>query len=89
MLADPELRSAEALDLPISTRKAYTGSLLLHPEIRHYPKKAFLQPAILIFDGAGELRYRWTHTEKITNLWGARGRPSPEAILELTRESLS
>ena len=87
MLSDPLLHSAEALDVPISSKTGYTGALAIHPVIRHLPKKAFVQPALFIFRGQ-ELRYEWRQVEKLRNLFGANGRPSPAQILELTHQTL-
>ena len=87
MLSDPLLHSAEALDVPISSRTGYTSALAVHPVIRHLPKKAFVQPAFFIFEGQ-ELIYEWRQVEKLRNLFGANGRPSPTQILELTQQTL-
>ena len=88
MLSDPTLISAEHLNLPVSTQKTYWSTLAIHPVLRHLPNKAFLQPAVLLWSGT-ELVYQWHQVEKLRNLFGANGRPSPEQILDLTRNSLS
>jgi len=88
MLSDPMLITGEALDVPISSKKGYLGALSLHPVIRHLPKKAFLQPAFFVWSGR-ELRYEWRQTEKLRNLFGATGRPSPEQILALTGDVMA
>ena len=87
MLSDPMLDSAEVLDVPVSSKTGYTGALAVHPVIRHLPKKAFVQPALFIFEGQ-ELLYEWRQVEKLRNLFGANGRPSPAQILELTQQTL-
>jgi hypothetical protein len=88
LLSDPQLVSAEALDTPVSTAKGYYGALALHPSIRHYPRKAFLQPALLIWKGS-DLRYEWRQTEKLRNLFGATGRPSGADVVRLVTDALT
>jgi len=83
MLSDPMLLAGEALDVPISSKTGYLGALSVHPVLRHLPKKAFLQPAFFVWSGT-ELSYEWRQVEKLRNLFGANGRPSPEQILEIT-----
>ncbi len=87
MLSDPMLHSGPALGVPISSRTGYTGALAVHPVIRHLPKKAFLQPATFVFRGQ-DLLYEWRQVEKLRNLFGANGRPSPAQILTLTQQAL-
>ena len=88
MLSDPQLVSAAALDVPISSGKGYYGALALHPSIRHYPRKAFLQPALLIWRRT-DLCYEWRQTEKLRNLFGATGRPSGADVLRLATQALT
>ena len=84
MLSDPMLHSGDVLDIPISSKKGYLGALAVHPILRHLPKTAFLQPAFLIWT-EGALKYEWRQVEKLRNLFGANGRPSPAQILEVTQ----
>jgi hypothetical protein len=88
MLSDPHLRVAEVLDSPTSTAKGYYSAMLLHPEIRHYPRKAFLQPALFIWRRA-TLVYEWRQTEKLRNLFGAAGRPDGAEVLRLARSLIA
>ena len=88
MLSDPMLHAGEALDVPISSTTGYLGALALHPVLRHLPMKAFLQPAFLVWKGT-ELHYEWRQVEKLRNLFGANGRPSPQQILEITTEVMT
>ena len=85
MLSDPMLHSGDVLDIPISSKKGYLGALAVHPILRHLPKNAFLQPAFLIWTDR-ELKYEWRQVEKLRNLFGANGRPSPAQILEVTQD---
>ncbi len=87
MLSDPELISAESLDLPLATPKAYYSAWPLHPEIRRYPKPSFLQPALLVWKGK-DLVYEWRQTETLFNLFGARGRPNGSEVLDIVQRSL-
>jgi len=79
MLSDPQLTTADQLQVVTSSR---------HPMARKYPRKAFLQPGLFIWRETGELVYQWRQTPKITNLFGASNRPTPEQILELTETAL-
>ncbi len=88
MLSDPMLTSEAALGIPISTKVSFMTALPLHPILRHLPKKAFLQPALLIWKGE-QLVYEWRQTEKLHNLLGASGRPSPQDILEISQGALA
>jgi hypothetical protein len=88
MLSDPMLLSGEALDVPISTKKGYLSALALHPVLLQLPKKAYLQPAFFVWRGS-ELAYQWRQVEKLRNLFGANGRPSPEQILEVVRKVMA
>ena len=87
-LSDPMLRSAEVLDVPISSTSGYLATLTVHPSLIKLPKRAFTQPAIFIWRGT-ELVYQWRQSETLTNLLGARGRPSSAQILTLTREAMA
>ena len=88
MLADPLLSSAKALDIPVSSKTSYATSLALHPMLRHLPKQAFLQPVFLLWRGKEQL-YAWRQTEKLRNLFGANGRPSPQDILDITERLIT
>ncbi len=87
MMSDPALVCREKLDAPISSPKCFYTALPLHPELRAYPEKAFLQPALFIWKGT-RLVYEWRHTETLLNLFGARGRPTGVEILQIAREHL-
>ena len=87
MLSDPMLLTAENLGVPVPSKKGYLGSLSLHPVLRHLPKQAFLNPAFFVWKGS-EIVYEWRQVEKLRNLFGANGRPSPQQILEVTQESI-
>ena len=88
MLSDPELVSGARLDIPMATRKTYYSAWPLHPEIRHYPKRSFLQPALFVWKGR-DLVYEWRQTETLRNLFGARGRPSGSDVLDIVRRALA
>jgi hypothetical protein len=88
MLSDQMLLSADALDVPISSKKGYYATLAIHPVLRHLPKKAFLQPAFFVWKGS-DVVYEWRQVEKLRNLYGANGRPSPAQILDDTRKAIA
>ena len=88
LLSDPTLESAEPLGMPVSTRAAYLSALALDPVVRKLPQKAYLQPALFVWRSAA-LVYAWRQTETLRNLLGAKGRPSPKQILDLTRQALT
>ena len=73
MLSDPELATHEAWNIPLGRK---------HPMARRYPRKAFLQPAVLLFDRSGSERFDWRVRPGLLNLYGATGRISPSEILE-------
>ena len=87
LLSDPHLISRSVFDLPTSTAGAYISTMALHPSLRHLPKRAFLQPAMFVYEG-GVQRYAWRQTEKVRNLLGARSRPTPQQIADITSETL-
>jgi hypothetical protein len=87
-LSDPMLLAAPSLKIPISSKKSYLGALAVHPIILELPKKAFHQPSLLIWQGS-ELGYEWRQTERLRNLFGAKGRPSPAEILDLTQRVMT
>ena len=86
-LSDPALRSVDSLGVPISSTAGYLATLAVHPSLMGLPKRAFTQPALFIWRGT-ELVYQWRQSETLTNLFGARGRPSPTQILTLAREAM-
>jgi len=88
MLSDPLLSSAKELQIPVSSKRSYATSLPLHPVLRHLPKHAFLQPAFFLWRGSKQL-YAWRQTEKLRNLFGANGRPSPQDIFDITERLIT
>jgi hypothetical protein len=88
MLSDPLLSSAKVFDIPVSSKTSYATSLPLHPVLRHLPKRAFLQPAFFLWRGQEQL-YAWRQTEKLRNLFGANGRPSPQDIFDITKRLIT
>ncbi len=87
LLSDPQLQSADVLGVPVSSAKSYLSTLAVHPVIRELPKRGFLQPAFLVWNGE-KLVYEWYQVEKLRNLFGANGRPSPKQILEIVQSSM-
>jgi len=89
MLSDPMLLAAEALDSPVSTKHTFAVTLPLHPvALPALPKKAFLQPAVFVWH-EGKLVHQWRQSEKITNLFGARNRPTAAQLLDIARKAQS
>lgn len=88
MLSDPQLISADRLDLPVASPKTYYSARAWHSEIRRYPKPSFLQPALLVWK-CKDLVYEWRQTETLMNLLGARGRPSGPEVFDIVRRSLA
>ncbi len=88
MLSDPMLVSGAGLGVPIATRKTYYSAWPLHPEIRNYPRRSFLQPATFVWKGE-ELVFAWRQGETVMNLLGARGRPDGRAVLDIVERSLA
>lgn len=80
MLSDPELVTAGALGVRTMSK---------HPMSLTYPRKAFLQPAMFVWLRDGTLVHQWIQTPKITNLYGASNRPSPEQLVQLIRQCVS
>lgn len=85
LLSDPLLTTASALDLPVSSPAAYATTAAIHPSVLRYPKKAFLQPAMLVWSKTDKPIYEWRQTEKLRNLFGATGRPSAQQMLDVLR----
>lgn len=77
ILSDPDHRLVGALQVKTSTS---------HPmaKIRKYPN-GFCQPAVFVFDRSGAERFAWRQRSRLTNLFGAARRLSPEEILESVR----
>lgn len=72
ILSDPEVRLIEALGLPWLSK---------HPHALSYPKKTFLQPAVLMWQPDGQLAFAWRYGKAtLWNLFGARNRLAPEEI---------
>jgi hypothetical protein len=88
MLSDPQLISADRLDLPVATPKTYYSARAWHREIRRYPKPSFLQPALLVWKRQ-DLVYEWRQAETLMNLLGARGRPSGSEVFDIVQRSLA
>ncbi len=78
ILSDTHAGLADILHVPTSTK---------HPMaiLRRYPN-GFLQPAVFVFDAAGEELFRWIQAPKAVNFFGASRRLSPEEILEAARK---
>jgi hypothetical protein len=77
-LADEDHRVADRFAIPIGR---------WHPMAWGY-QDGFTQPAILAYRG-DEGIYAYVAEPKLTNLYGASGRPSPEQVLEAIRPRLS
>lgn len=70
-LSDGELVLAQVLKV------ATSGG---HPKAISYPKKAFLQPSVFVFDRTGTERFAWRQKPGLLNLFGAARRMEPPAI---------
>ena len=80
MLSDPMLATASALDVPVASRANFTAVSVIHPTVRTYPRRSFMQPALFVWGRDGTLRHQWRQTESsLTNLYGARGRPRADS----------
>jgi len=90
MLSDPMLMTAAALDVPVATKANFVAVSVLHPTVRTYPKRSFMQPALFVWRRDGTLAHRWCQTESsLTNLYGARGRPRADQVLQVVRDVLA
>lgn len=87
LLSDPELMTVDALKVPVSSATSFYTALPIHPELRAYPRKAFLQPALFVWKGE-DLVYEWRQSEKITNMFGALRRPTTSDVLDIARRYL-
>lgn len=77
ILSDPQLVTADLLKLPKYGK---------HPQALRYPKKAFLQPAVLMWSADGKLVFEWRLKTSIFNLFGAVKRMAPEEIAKKARQ---
>ena len=90
LLSDPMLTTAAALGVPVATKANFVAVSVLHPTVRTYPKRSFLQPALFVWRRDGTLTHRWCQTESsLTNLYGARGRPRADQVLQVVRDVLT
>ena len=90
MLSDPMLTTAAALDVPVATMANFVAVVVIHPSVRKYPKRSFVQPALFVWRRDGTLAHRWCQTESsLTNLYGARGRPQAGQVLQIVRDLLA
>ena len=76
-LSDPQLDLIEHLPIKTSAH---------HPMARTYPKKRFLQPGVVIWGKDGQTLFEWYIEPKMTNLFGAARRMTPDEILNKARE---
>ncbi len=76
ILSDPQLTLAHSLKLPTFGK---------HPQALRYPKKAFLQPSVLMWRENGQLVFEWRMKTRLWNLFGAVKRLSPEEIAARAR----
>ena len=89
MLSDPMLLTGEALDSPVSSKATFAVTLPLHPvALPALPKKAFLQPAVFVWH-KGKLVHEWRQSAKMTNLFGARNRPTATQLLDIVKKAQS
>ncbi len=90
MLSDPMLTTAAALDVPVASKANFVAVSVLHPTVHAYPKRSFMQPALFAWRRDGTLAHRWCQTESsLTNLYGARGRPRADQVLQAIRAVLT
>jgi peroxiredoxin len=90
ILSDPMLTTAAALDVPVATKANFVAVSVLHPTVHTYPKRSFMQPALFVWRRDGTLAHRWCQTEsRLTNLYGARGRPRAAQVLQVVRDVLA
>jgi peroxiredoxin len=90
LLSDPMLVTADKLDSPRATKTNLFATAALHREVLSYPKRSFLQPALFVWKRDGTLAHQWRQTESsLTNLYGARGRPTAQQVLDIVRGVVS
>lgn len=86
MLSDPMLTTADVLQVPTASKANLIATSVLHPIVRTYPKRSFLQPALFVWRGDGTLVHAWRQTKSgLTNLYGALGRPHADQVLQIVR----
>ena len=88
MLSDPKLSSAVPLGIPVSSKANFAATATIHPVLLTYTKKAYLQPALFIWLRDGTLACQWRQTSKLSNLLGARGRPTGDQIVEIVQRTI-
>lgn len=76
ILSDPQLTLAQSLKVPAFGK---------HPQALRYPRKAFLQPSVLMWTSDGKLVFEWRMKTRLWNLFGAVKRLSPEDIAAKAR----
>lgn len=90
LLSDPLLTCADSLAAPVSNRRSFYSAYALHAkELARYPAKRFFQPALFVWRRDGSLAYEWRQRSKISNLYGATGRPSAAHVLAHIRDALA
>jgi len=72
LLSDPSLKVAEKWQVRTSSH---------HPMARTYPEKQFLQPAVIILRPDGGQAFLWRIRPKLSNLFGAAKRMTPDEVL--------
>ena len=77
LLSDEDHAVADLYGVPIQR---------IHPKASDY-QDGFIQPAVFVYRGEEDI-FTFIQTPKITNLWGASGRPSVEQILEAITPAL-
>lgn len=76
ILSDPQLTLAQSLKVPTFNK---------HPQALRYPKRAFLQPSVFIWNAQGKLLFEWRMKAGLWNLFGAVKRMAPEEIAAKAR----
>jgi peroxiredoxin len=90
LMSDRDLLCADKLGVPLTGLRGYTGSLALHPiGVPMFKHRKFLQPSVFIWRKDGTRAHSWKQAETMKNLYGARGRPTGEEIVELARRVVS
>lgn len=77
ILSDPQLVTVDLLKLPKFGK---------HTQALRYPKKAFLQPSVLMWSAEGKLLFEWRMKTSLFNLFGAVKRMAPEEIAGKARQ---
>jgi peroxiredoxin len=90
LLSDPHLTCADWLAAPVSNRRSFYSAYALHAkDLARYPEKRFFQPALFVWRRDGSVAYEWRQRSKISNLYGATGRPSAAHVLAHVRDALA